>query len=86
MLNADEMIMWKLLDKLLVLRRRGVVSYEGDLVHLGSQLKFPVTEHDTPNDATDRQWGCDEEGDMARSHDDMILNQEDTYFICILES
>ena len=78
MLNADEMIMWKLLDKLLVLRRRGVVSYEGDLVHLGSQLKFPVTEHDTPNDATGRQWGCDEEEE--------ILNQEDTYFICILES
>ena len=72
------MIIWELLDKLLVLRRRGVVSYEGDLVHLGSQLKFPVTEHDTPNDATGRQWGCDEEEE--------ILNQEDTYFICILET
>ena len=30
-----------------------MVSYDRDLVHLGSQLKFPVTEHDTANDATD---------------------------------
>ena len=29
------------------------MSYERDLVDLRSRLKFPVTEHDTANDATD---------------------------------
>ena len=29
------------------------MSYGRDLVNLASQLKFPVTEHDTANDATD---------------------------------